>query len=215
MAQLEALRAVLPLNRCLAWDRDTERAAAFALAASAGGVRDRSRDVDLAAAAGASDVIVTCTTAQRSPSWTRHASRRGTFVAAVGADSPDKSEIDPDLMARALVVTDCIDQCAAMGDLRHALEAGAMTPRGCPCASWRELVVGTKAGPHRADQITLFDSTGTALQDVAAAALHLRAGERTRPDLPCDRAGRGMSADAGHGVAASARRCGSGRGSRR
>ena len=155
-AQAEALEAVLPLRRRLAWDRDPARAAALGEPVE-----------DLAAAALEADVIVTCTTA-RTPFLGDV--RPGTFVAAVGADSPDKSEIEPALMAMALVVTDVTDQCAAMGDLRHALAAGAMR-REDVHGELAELVSGAKAGRTDGAQITLFDSTGTALQDVAAAAM--------------------------------------------
>jgi hypothetical protein len=51
----------------------------------------------------------------------------GTFVAAVGADNPEKQELDPHLMASAAIVVDVLDQCASMGDLHHALEAGVLT----------------------------------------------------------------------------------------
>jgi len=47
-------------------------------------------------------------------SFARTASRPGTFIAAVGADNPQKSEIRPDLMPRATVVTDILGQCATM-----------------------------------------------------------------------------------------------------
>ena len=50
----------------------------------------------------------------------------GTFIAAVGADHSHKSEIAPDLMAEARVVTDSTDQCAGGGDLHHAIKAGTM-----------------------------------------------------------------------------------------
>ncbi len=167
-AQLEALRRVLPLAHCLAWDRDPARASAFAVAARAGGL-DAQVSSDLAEAAPASDVIVTCTTS-RQPFLDRLMVRPGTFVAAVGADSPEKSEIAPALMADATVVADVLDQCVAMGDLRHAIAAGAMT-RQAVHAELAALVGGARPGRTSADEITLFDSTGTGLQDVAAAAM--------------------------------------------
>lgn len=162
-AQLEALRHLLPLSHCFAWDRDPERAAAFAKAAGAH-VSD-----DLAGAALASDIIVTCTTSRR-PFLDREMVRAGTFVAAVGADSPEKSEIGPALMAGAKVVADVLDQCVAMGDLHHAIAAGAMAP-GAVHAELAGLVGGARPGRTSADEITIFDSTGTGLQDVAAAAM--------------------------------------------
>ena len=162
-AQLAALRDVLPLRRGFAWDRDPARAGALTRAAN--GIE---AVADLAAAARESDVIVTCTTA-REPFLLADMVRPGAFVAAVGADSPDKSEIAPALMARALVVADVLEQCVEMGDLRHALAAGVIG-REHVHAELAELVAGVKPGRTDEAQITLFDSTGTALQDVAAAA---------------------------------------------
>jgi ornithine cyclodeaminase/alanine dehydrogenase-like protein (mu-crystallin family) len=72
-------------------------------------------------------------------------------------------------MARARIVVDVVDQCARMGDLHHALAAGAMR-LGDVHAGLAELVAGTRPGRTRDSEIFLFDSTGTALQDVAAAA---------------------------------------------
>jgi ornithine cyclodeaminase/alanine dehydrogenase-like protein (mu-crystallin family) len=96
--------------------------------------------------------------------------RPGTFIAAVGADSSDKQELDPGLMAAGIVVVDVLEQCALIGDLHHALETGAMS-RADVHAELAEVVVGRKAGRRSADEVTIFDSTGTALQDVAAAAI--------------------------------------------
>jgi ornithine cyclodeaminase/alanine dehydrogenase-like protein (mu-crystallin family) len=95
--------------------------------------------------------------------------RPGTFVAAVGADNPDKSEIAPRLMGQAKLVTDVLAQCADMGDLRHAMEAGTMTV-GDVHAELGEVIVGEKAGRSSPEEIIIFDSTGTGLQDVATAA---------------------------------------------
>lgn len=173
-AQLAALRHVLPLKRALAWDRERDLAQGFAEETGAEAV------ADLEAAARESDVIVTCTTA-RVPFLGAPHVRPGTFVAAVGADSPEKSEIEPALMAKALVVADALAQSAVMGDLHHALAAGVMDRRAVH-AELAELVTRRKQGRTSEEQITLFDSTGTALQDVAAAALiYERA--RTRPGL--------------------------------
>lgn len=166
-AQLEALRDVLPLARCLAWDSDHDQASRFTEAAR---IRGFAAEVanDLATAGLASDVIVTCSTA-RQPFLDRHMVRDGSFVAAVGADSPEKSEITPQLLASGKVVADVLDQCAAMGDLHHAIAAKAVQ-REAVHGELAELVCGTKRGRTSADEIIIFDSTGTGLQDVAAAA---------------------------------------------
>jgi ornithine cyclodeaminase/alanine dehydrogenase-like protein (mu-crystallin family) len=159
------------LRKAFAWDRAAGRAADFAETCS-----DKLLTVEtvreFAPAALASDVIVTCTTA-REPFLMASSVSPGTFIAAVGADSPEKNEIDPHLMAASLVVADVLDQCALMGDLHHALQTGAMQ-RTEVHAELGELVVGSKSGRTCPDQITMFDSTGTALQDVASAAMIYR-----------------------------------------
>ncbi len=160
-AQLDALREILPFETLLCWDLDPARAAAFATV-NQGLAVPRARD-----AAEAADVIVTCTPAT-DPFLDAVMVRPGTFIAAVGADGPRKSEIQPGLLAKALVVADSLDQCAVMGDLHHAIEAGAMAAADVH-AELAELVAGAKPGRTDDAQITLFDSTGTAVQDVAAA----------------------------------------------
>jgi ornithine cyclodeaminase/alanine dehydrogenase-like protein (mu-crystallin family) len=166
-AQLIALRAVLPLQRALAWDRDLSRAEAFA-----NEMRDARFEVEPVAELPTDeqrcDVIVTATTA-REPFLEPGHVQPGTFIAAVGADSPDKSELRPELMRGACVIADVVAQCVAMGDLHHAIAAGAMRP-GDVHAELAELVTGAKPGRTSEDQVTIFDSTGTALEDVAAAA---------------------------------------------
>lgn len=165
--QLAALAEILPLRRALVFDRDPQRAAAFAQSCAPAGVRV----VPVAELRGAtlsSDVIVTCTTS-RQAFLGRDDVRAGSFVAAVGADNPDKSEIEPALMASATVVADVIDQAETMGDLHHALRAGVMTSRDVR-GDLAGLVAGTVRGRSSDAEITIFDSTGSALQDVASAA---------------------------------------------
>lgn len=167
-AQLEALAEVLPLRRIFAWDRDFDRAEALARdAVGAYGIEARPVE-DFADAAWVSDVVLACTTSRRPYLAADHV-RAGAFVAAVGADSPEKSEIRPELMARARVVVDVLEQCLEMGDLRHAVAAGAMAADEVH-AGLGAIAAGTAPGRTSDEQIFVFDSTGTALQDVAAAA---------------------------------------------
>jgi alanine dehydrogenase len=175
--QLIALKHVLPLNRAFAFDQDKELAEHFSI--------QMTKEIgipvhairDIAEGAQQSDVIVTCTTARRFFLTTNHV-RKGTFIAAVGADSHDKQEIDPELLAAGKVVTDILDQCARIGDLHHAIQLNLMKPSDV-YAELHEIVAGNKKTPRSEDEIVIFDSTGTALQDVAAAAVvYQRALER-------------------------------------
>jgi alanine dehydrogenase len=126
---------------------------------------------DLDQAIAQSDIVVTTTPSKR-PFIERRHLHDGLFIAAVGADNPEKSEIAPDAMAAACVVVDVLEQAATMGDLHHAIAAGAMF-REDVYADLGTIVAGRKAVP---DGIVVFDSTGTALQDVVAAELVYRRG---------------------------------------
>jgi alanine dehydrogenase len=166
--QLAALRRVLPIERALAFDRDSGRAGRFASDHRVPGLEVIAVG-DLEAALASSDVVVTCTSS-REPILRAGAVRPGTFVAAVGADNPEKQEIDPSLMKASTVVVDDLEQCAKQGDLHHALAAGVMTTEDVH-ARLDELAAGRKRGRTRDDEITLFDSTGIAIEDVAAASV--------------------------------------------
>jgi alanine dehydrogenase len=168
-AQLRALARVLPLTRAHAYDVDPALATAYARDVSAELGFEVTPALDLAAALADSDVCVTCTPSRKA-FLLRDRVRPGTFVAAVGADSSDKQELDPHLMAAGVVVTDVLEQCAEIGDLHHALAAGVMTRDGVH-AELADLVTGRRPGRRSRQEITIFDSTGTALQDVAAAAV--------------------------------------------
>jgi ornithine cyclodeaminase/alanine dehydrogenase-like protein (mu-crystallin family) len=170
-AQLRAVLEVRKPRKVLAYDQDAARAADFAKAHGATAV------ADLAAAVGGSDLVVTCTTARRY-FITRDMVRPGTFVAAVGADHEQKQEIEPALLTSAKLVTDVTEQACQIGDLHHAIVAGVMT-RESVHAELGEVVAGRKPGRVRDDEVIVFDSTGTGLQDVAAAiAAYRRALER-------------------------------------
>jgi alanine dehydrogenase len=167
--QLEGLLRVLVLKSVFAYDKDADRARVFARQAARelGIIVDVASD--LSTAAKQSDICVTCTTS-REPLLGTEDIRPGTFIAAVGADNPHKQELDPILMAKSKVVCDIVEQCAVMGDLHHALESHVMS-RDDIHAELGEVVVGRKSGRESVEEITIFDSTGMALQDVATAAL--------------------------------------------
>lgn len=166
--QLRALSRVCRLETAFAYDRDGERALRFS--------DDLTSDLgiavkpvfDLAAAVRQSDICVTCTTS-RQPLLGYDDVSPGTFIAAVGADNPQKQELQPSLMARSKIVCDILEQCAVMGDLHHALDAGVVTQANVH-AELGEVVAGKKPGRESREEVTIFDSTGMALQDVAAAA---------------------------------------------
>jgi alanine dehydrogenase len=165
--QLAAIAAVLPLERVRLFDLDHARAEALARRAEARHGLRAEATRDLPGAIQASDVCVTCTTARRAFVEGKHVAP-GCFIAAVGADSQGKQEIEPELVASSTLVVDVLQQCAEIGELQHALAAGLLT-REEVHAELGDVIVGRRPGRTRADEITMFDSSGTALQDVAAA----------------------------------------------
>lgn len=166
--QLRALAAVLPLRQVMAHDLHPERARAFCREMAAElGIEVVARP-DAGSAARGAGVVVTCTTAREFVLGPGDVDP-GTFVAGVGVDTEAKRELHPALLARARVVTDLRDQCARIGDLHHALEAGALTLADVH-ADLGEVVAGLRPGRSDDGEITVFDSTGFGLQDAVAAA---------------------------------------------
>jgi ornithine cyclodeaminase/alanine dehydrogenase-like protein (mu-crystallin family) len=166
--QLAALARVRPLERVHAVDADPGLAARFAREMSAQLGLDVRPAASAAEAAPGSDIFVTCTPSRR-PLLHRVDVTPGAFVAAVGADNEHKQELEPALMAAATIVVDSLEQCAAIGDLHHALASGAVSI-GQVHAELSEVVAGRKPGRRSAEEITIFDSSGVAIEDVAAAA---------------------------------------------
>src|ERR1700741_1244949 len=163
--QLRALARMFKLEKIFVWSRGTP--APFAERMS----RELSMEVeatgDLRTACRNSEIIVTCTASTHWFLALEHISP-GAFIAAVGADTPTKQELDPRLVAAASVGCDLAGQCAHVGELHHAVDAGLMTAdqiRG----ELGDVIVGKALARRSDDEIIVFDSTGTALQDVATA----------------------------------------------
>ncbi|MGH8632838.1 MAG: ornithine cyclodeaminase family protein [Burkholderiales bacterium] len=176
-SQLRALLRVRSLARIFVFDQDAGKAKAFAATLATEVALTVTPVADLPQAIAASDIVITCTTAQRY-FVARDMVRPGTFVAGVGADNENKQELDPALLAHSKLVTDITEQCCAIGDLHHAVAAKAMSSADVH-AELGEIVAGLKPGRTSDHEIIVFDSSGTALQDVAAAAaVYSRAVER-------------------------------------
>jgi len=166
--QLVALKHVLPLERVYAFDINEAAARAFA--------RQMSAELEIPVLPAAmlheavrqSDVTVTCTTS-RQPFLSGEDVPPGAFVAAVGADSSDKQELATQLLVGNTLVVDILEQCAAIGEVHHGIRHGLIS-RADVHAELGELITGRKVGRTSPDEITILDTTGTALQDVAAAA---------------------------------------------
>lgn len=163
------LQAIRSLRSFTLYDADRERAESLARAIRGETGLTVSVADSIPMAARSAEIVVTCTTST-SPILGVGDVPPGAFIAAVGADAPSKSEVAPTLMAQAAVVCDLTAQCASGGDLHHAIAAGAMTADQVR-AELGEVVAGRKEGRRTPTEVLIFDSTGIALLDVAAAAV--------------------------------------------
>jgi alanine dehydrogenase len=165
---LEALRDVAQIEAVVFCDPRDDAADAFGMQMRELGVETR-RAGDARTAARGADIVVAVTTSTR-PVLGLADVEPGTFVAGVGADNPSKHELATDLLQASCVIVDSLAQAATMGDLHHAIEAGVMRATDVQ-GELVELVAGRLAGRTSVDERWVFDSTGLAIQDLAAAGM--------------------------------------------
>lgn len=115
------------------------------------------------------DIIVT-TTPVKSPVVMNDWVSEGVHINAIGADAPGKQELDPEILKRARIVIDNWEQASHSGEINVPISKG-MLAREDVYAELSEIVSGKKSGRTSRDEITVFDSTGLAIQDVATAWL--------------------------------------------
>ncbi|MEB8386802.1 ornithine cyclodeaminase family protein [Rhodobacteraceae bacterium KMM 6894] len=172
--QARCLQALVP-DRKLSfaiWGRDTAKAAAAAADLAADGLRAHAAP-DLQAACRDAQIIVTTTPAQ-SPLLERDWIAPGTHITAIGADSPGKQELATDLTANAdLLVCDDAEQSLDHGEFRTARSAGLIDAKSVTALGL--ILSGDHPGRSSADQITIADLTGLAVQDAAISLAVLNA----------------------------------------
>jgi len=166
--QIRCLRQVRPFSRIVAWSPDRTHLDLYVREMQADGYQAEAA-ASPEAVCRAADVIITATPA-KAPLVRAEWLRPGHHVTALGSDSPGKQELDAACLARAdLVVVDRLTQCAAFGELRHALDAGLLRPDRVH-AELGEIVAGMKPGRTSDAQITIADLTGVGFQDTAIAS---------------------------------------------
>jgi len=165
---LRALTKVLTLEKVWAYDCDHIQAQKFASELGDELGIDIETVTNLQTTVRQSDVCITCTPSKQ-PILGSDFIAPGTFIAAVGADNADKQELNPTILSHNKIVVDTLEQCAAIGELHHALDAGLITEKDVH-AELGEVIAGVKSGRTSSDEIIVFDSTGMALQDVVTAA---------------------------------------------
>jgi alanine dehydrogenase len=141
------------------WDVDRARAEAAAEELGAEVATERSEALS-------SDLVATVTPGHEIL-FEEGSLRPGQHVSLMGADGPGKAEISVEELARVRVFCDDWEQASHNGDLVHAVEAGAIAREDV--TELGEVLAGTTPGRQSKDDITIFDSTGLAIQDLAIA----------------------------------------------
>ncbi len=117
----------------------------------------------------ASDIVCTLTPA-RVPFMKREWIAPGTHINAVGADAAGKEELEPAILKGAIVVVDDIRQASVAGEINVPITEGTFTIDEV-YGTLGEIIIGRKQGRKNRDIITVFDSTGVAIEDLAVAKL--------------------------------------------
>lgn len=167
--QLRAAARVRAFERVIGWNYHPEMLPRLAAVAAELGLPFEA--VPLARMVEA-DVIVTITS---SPAFSLAAGHvaPGTHLACMGTDTVGKQEIEPALLARATLFADEVAQSVTLGEAQHAVAAGLVA--AAEIVPLGAVLTGAHPGRSRPDEITLFDGTGIALQDLAVARAALEA----------------------------------------
>ncbi|MDU9024180.1 cyclodeaminase [Pseudomonas corrugata] len=168
--QLQALRLVRPVDEVRVWARDGQKAKAFSveLARSTGLSVTMCPDID--SAMEGVDIAVTCTPSREPLIEARHL-HPGLHITAMGSDAEHKNEISPQALAAVdRYVADRLSQTRVLGELHHALAAGAVRDESA-LAELGQVLAGQRPGRTDEAQVTLCDLTGTGAQDTAIANL--------------------------------------------
>jgi len=167
---LAATAAVRRISRVHGWDANPTSAEAFRKTVEGLGI-DYVAEADPEAVARASDIIVTVTPSQK-PILQKAWIRPGTHISAMGADTKGKQELDPALVASARRFVDEAAQSVTIGEFQHAFAAGLISEASLiPLGA---VLNGTVRGRQSAEEVTIFDGTGVALQDLVIADLAWR-----------------------------------------
>lgn len=125
----------------------------------------------------ASDIVCTLTPS-RSPIIKKEWITAGTHINAVGADAPGKQELDPSILKEAIVVVDDLEQASTSGEINVPIKKRIYSTREV-YGTLAELIVGKKRGRTDNNAITVFDSTGIAVEDIAVAKLLFEKAQQT------------------------------------
>jgi ornithine cyclodeaminase/alanine dehydrogenase-like protein (mu-crystallin family) len=166
--QVRSLRTVRTFERVLVWSPTRANVERCCDDLRRDGL-DATPAASAEAVCGSADLLITATPS-REPIVRAAWLRPGMHVTAVGSDSPGKRELEAECLDVAdLVVVDRFAQCAAFGELKHALDAALLT-RHDVHAELGAIAAGLKPGRTNGQQITIADLTGVGFQDTAIAS---------------------------------------------
>jgi alanine dehydrogenase len=166
--QVRAALAARPLRRVIAWAPSATHLESLGQQVRALGL-DFTQAATAEQAVRAADILVSVTPSTSAivmKSWVRP----GTHISAMGADTVGKQELAVDLIASAHVTVDSVEQAITIGECQHAFKQGLLG-RDDLTQTLGGLASGRLRGRRADDEITVFDSTGIALQDLAPAAV--------------------------------------------
>jgi ornithine cyclodeaminase len=170
--QFQAISSVCNIPSVTVWSRNRANAENFAREILDDRGCDTTVTKTIEEATQGSNLVITTTPSRQalvSADWIQ----LGTTVIAIGSDTPDKQELDPNLLARAdMVIADRLTQCTEFGEIHHAITAGVLTLDDVS-GELGEVVVGRIARRASDDQIIVCDLTGVGVQDAAVAGLVL------------------------------------------
>lgn len=166
--QVRAISEVMRIEEIHAWDENPDALSKFE--------SDIERELGIAVVPESSkqeaveraDILVTTTRGKGSlveAGWVRP----GTHIVAIGTDQRGKQELDPEIFRNAKIVNDSIAQCTEKGETWHPLSSNIIT-RDDIHAEIGEILLGRKPGRESDEEVTIFDSTGMAIQDNTTAA---------------------------------------------
>lgn len=166
--QVLALRELFKIEEVRAWDLVGEIAERYAKEMSEDLGIDVNSFIDIEDVVRGADIVVTVTPSREAlvkKEWIGE----GVHINAIGADGPGKQELEPQIVAMAdKVVVDSLSQCRRIGEIQHALGQKLITENDVH-AEIGQILIGEKSERETDSEITLFDSTGLAAQDIAAA----------------------------------------------
>jgi ornithine cyclodeaminase len=161
--EVRAVADVRPIESVLIWSRQGARARQLAGKLSDLGVTVRPADMEMVCRS--ADILISATPSSESLFTNSDWIRPGTHISAMGADTPGKQELPVDLVKNARLFADLPEQSRRIGEFQHI----ASVEPDVAIAAIGDVATGALTGRISPEDITIFDSSGIALQDLFVA----------------------------------------------